>query len=158
LLWPLLCALFNRFLVVDETHLLQQDVDLTLIAKVTKGFSGADLTEICQRACKLAIRENIEKDIQRERERKRNGASAMVSLQKFLTQVLFGVVGATHVTTVPFCGRQPLYMYRRSSVFSGLTIFSIKDISSRHLCIDLRKSFFNPRRLSLKLSLGIFVK
>jgi SpoVK/Ycf46/Vps4 family AAA+-type ATPase len=27
----------------------------------------ADITEICQRACKSAIRENIEKDIERER-------------------------------------------------------------------------------------------
>merc|ERR1711862_696142 len=35
----------------------------------TKGFSGADLTEICQRAVKLAIRENIEQDIKRERAR-----------------------------------------------------------------------------------------
>jgi len=26
-----------------------QDVDLAYIARVTKGFSGADLTEICQR-------------------------------------------------------------------------------------------------------------
>ncbi len=44
-------------------------VDLGYLAKVAKGFSGADLTEICQRACKLAIRENIEADIKRERER-----------------------------------------------------------------------------------------
>ena len=43
------------------------DVDLTYIGKVTPGFSGADLTEICQRACKLAIRESIAKDIERER-------------------------------------------------------------------------------------------
>ena len=28
---------------------LSQDVDLGYIARVTKGFSGADLTEICQR-------------------------------------------------------------------------------------------------------------
>merc|ERR1711935_1053954 len=42
-------------------------VDLDYMAKVTKGFSGADLTEICQRAVKLAIRENIEQDIKRER-------------------------------------------------------------------------------------------
>ena len=34
-----------------------KDVDLTYMAKMTRGFSGADLTEICQRACKLAIRE-----------------------------------------------------------------------------------------------------
>ena len=26
-----------------------QDVDLAYIARVTRGFSGADLTEICQR-------------------------------------------------------------------------------------------------------------
>ncbi|KAJ1979108.1 AAA ATPase cdc48 [Dimargaris verticillata] len=45
------------------------DVDLSLIAKTTHGFSGADLTEICQRACKLAIRESIEADISRHRER-----------------------------------------------------------------------------------------
>ncbi|CAH0391251.1 unnamed protein product [Bemisia tabaci] len=32
------------------------DVDLTYIAKVTHGFSGADLTEVCQWACKFAIR------------------------------------------------------------------------------------------------------
>jgi transitional endoplasmic reticulum ATPase len=31
-----------------------------------------DITEICQRACKSAIRENIEKDIERERRRAEN--------------------------------------------------------------------------------------
>jgi transitional endoplasmic reticulum ATPase len=49
---------------------IAKDVDLQFLAKMTHGFSGADLTEICQRACKLAIRESIEKDIQKERERK----------------------------------------------------------------------------------------
>merc|ERR1712141_855494 len=46
-----------------------KSVDLNYISKVTKGFSGADLTEICQRAVKLAIRENIEAEIKRERAR-----------------------------------------------------------------------------------------
>lgn len=32
------------------------DVDLELLVKYTNGFSGADITEICQRACKYAIR------------------------------------------------------------------------------------------------------
>jgi len=45
-----------------------QDVDLNYIAKVTHGYSGADLTEVCQRACKLAIRQSIEAEIRRERE------------------------------------------------------------------------------------------
>lgn len=44
-------------------------MDLEYLAKVSHGFSGADLTEICQRACKLAIRQAIEADIRREKER-----------------------------------------------------------------------------------------
>ena len=32
------------------------DVDLNQLVKYTNGFSGADITEICQRACKYAIR------------------------------------------------------------------------------------------------------
>ena len=45
------------------------EVDIEHLARVTKGFSGADLTEICQRACKLAIRECIAKDIEHEKSR-----------------------------------------------------------------------------------------
>jgi len=45
------------------------DVKFETLAKFTEGFSGADITEICQRACKYAIRENIEKDIELERQR-----------------------------------------------------------------------------------------
>jgi transitional endoplasmic reticulum ATPase len=46
------------------------NVDRVYLAKNTHGFSGADLTEICQRAVKLAIRESIESDIRKARERK----------------------------------------------------------------------------------------
>lgn len=56
---------------------LAKDVDLQFMAKVSQGFSGADLTEICQRACKLAIRHAIEAEIRREKERAENQASAM---------------------------------------------------------------------------------
>uniref|UniRef100_A0A8D8TW64 vesicle-fusing ATPase n=1 Tax=Cacopsylla melanoneura TaxID=428564 RepID=A0A8D8TW64_9HEMI len=52
------------------------DVDLNYIAKVTNGFSGADLTEICQRAVKLAIRQSIESEIRREREKLANPPAA----------------------------------------------------------------------------------
>merc|ERR1712156_1281194 len=57
---------------------INKTVDLDYIAKVTKGFSGADLTEICQRAVKLAIRENIEQDIKRERARQAAGGAMEV--------------------------------------------------------------------------------
>ncbi|RYR23522.1 hypothetical protein Ahy_B03g068732 isoform C [Arachis hypogaea] len=46
---------------------ISKDVDLSALARYTHGFSGADITEICQRACKYAIREDIEKDIEMER-------------------------------------------------------------------------------------------
>merc|ERR1719161_2326639 len=52
---------------------LSPDVDLGFIAKMTPGYSGADLTEICQRAAKLAIRESIEKEIEIEKEREAAG-------------------------------------------------------------------------------------
>uniref|UniRef100_A0A8D3BPG6 Transitional endoplasmic reticulum ATPase n=1 Tax=Scophthalmus maximus TaxID=52904 RepID=A0A8D3BPG6_SCOMX len=48
---------------------IARDVDLEYLSGITEGFSGADLTEICQRACKLAIREAIEAEIKAERQK-----------------------------------------------------------------------------------------
>lgn len=45
-----------------------EGVKMDVIAKVTEGFSGADLSEICHRSAKLAIRELIEKKIQKVKE------------------------------------------------------------------------------------------
>lgn len=36
---------------------IARDVDLNFIANITDGFSGADLTEICQKAAKAAVRD-----------------------------------------------------------------------------------------------------
>ncbi|KAH0627750.1 hypothetical protein JD844_008036 [Phrynosoma platyrhinos] len=63
---------------VAKASLTSSDVDLDFLAKMTNGFSGADLTEICQRACKLAIRESIESEIRRERERQTNPSAMEV--------------------------------------------------------------------------------
>merc|ERR1719515_357647 len=52
------------------------DVDFAYLARTLHGFSGADLTEICQRAAKLAIRESIEKEIEQEKERAAAGGDA----------------------------------------------------------------------------------
>merc|ERR1711962_1526433 len=56
---------------------VNKEVDLTYLSKILHGFSGADLTEICQRACKLAIRESIAIDIERERAREAKPDSGM---------------------------------------------------------------------------------
>jgi len=52
---------------------VSKDVDIGFLSKITSGFSGADITEICQRAAKMAIRECIEKEIKREKERAASG-------------------------------------------------------------------------------------
>merc|ERR1712124_177004 len=46
---------------------ISKDVDLSYMASQADKFTGADLTEICQAACKMAIREEIERDIERQR-------------------------------------------------------------------------------------------
>ena len=46
---------------------LSKDVDLEAMAKATHGFSGADITEICQRAAKNAIGESISQDQEKSR-------------------------------------------------------------------------------------------
>jgi transitional endoplasmic reticulum ATPase len=38
---------------------LAADISLDDFAARTEGYSGADITELCQRACKLAIRQHI---------------------------------------------------------------------------------------------------
>jgi transitional endoplasmic reticulum ATPase len=38
---------------------IAHDVDLTFVGQITDGFSGADLTEICQKAAKAAVRDVI---------------------------------------------------------------------------------------------------
>ena len=58
------------------------DVDLNFLAQHTHGFSGADLTEICQRAAKLAIRESIEADIRKARERKEKEDAGDVKMEE----------------------------------------------------------------------------
>lgn len=39
---------------------IAKDVDLNFIGQLTEGFSGADLTEISQKAAKAAVRDAIE--------------------------------------------------------------------------------------------------
>lgn len=57
------------------------DVDLSIIAKATNGFSGADLGFIVQRASKMAIKESIAFDIQRERAAKESGADEDMDME-----------------------------------------------------------------------------
>mmetsp|Transcript_22297 Transcript_22297/g.46874 ORF Transcript_22297/g.46874 Transcript_22297/m.46874 type:complete len:909 (+) Transcript_22297:297-3023(+) len=46
---------------------IAEDITYEKLAQVTEGFSGADITEICQRAAKNAIRESITAEIERQR-------------------------------------------------------------------------------------------
>merc|ERR1712000_680519 len=59
-----------------------KDVNLDFLAQHTHGFSGADLTEICQRAVKLAIRESIDTVYQRRREKEENAESMETEVEE----------------------------------------------------------------------------
>ena len=52
---------------------LADDVDLPQLANRTDGFSGADITEVCQRSCKLAIRYEIDNQLAAEQEAEKKG-------------------------------------------------------------------------------------
>lgn len=54
---------------------IAEGVDIGYLARNTVGFSGADLTEICQRACKLAIRESIEAAVRSKKQRAEQAAA-----------------------------------------------------------------------------------
>merc|ERR1711904_525795 len=43
---------------------VDSSVDRDYIAKITNGFSGADITEICNRAAKVAVRESIAREVE----------------------------------------------------------------------------------------------
>ncbi|KAF6753419.1 putative transitional endoplasmic reticulum ATPase TER94 [Ephemerocybe angulata] len=52
------------------------DVDIPFLSRCTHGFSGADLTEICRRATKVAIRESINAEAGRAREKRGDEGAA----------------------------------------------------------------------------------
>ena len=59
-----------------------KDVDLHYIAANTDKYTGADLTEICQRAAKLAIRESISRDMERSRLAAENADDEMADVEE----------------------------------------------------------------------------
>lgn len=70
------------------------DITFELLAEVTEGFSGADITEICQRAAKNAIRESITAEIERQRrveagEMTQEEADALPDAVPFITRAHF---------------------------------------------------------------------
>ena len=65
---------------------MSKEVDLAYLAAQTEKFTGADLTEICQRAAKLAVRENIEKDMERERIRREAEAEGLMTAEDELEE------------------------------------------------------------------------
>jgi len=59
---PDLKSRIEVFRAVLRKSPVSKEVDIEFLSNETDGFSGADITEICQRATQLAIRESIEKE------------------------------------------------------------------------------------------------
>ena len=58
------------------------EVDLELIAKLTRGLSGADLVEICQRACMFCVRDIIAANRTKKQERAKQEIEQIVVSKK----------------------------------------------------------------------------
>mmetsp|Transcript_25500 Transcript_25500/g.30227 ORF Transcript_25500/g.30227 Transcript_25500/m.30227 type:complete len:796 (-) Transcript_25500:112-2499(-) len=67
---------------------ISKDVDLNYIAMHTDKFTGADLTEICQRAAKLAIRECISREAERSRLAAESGAMEDVDEEDLVPEIM----------------------------------------------------------------------
>jgi len=73
---------------------ISDDITLEQLADVTDGFSGADITEICQRAAKNAIRDSITAEIERQKrveaeELTQEEADALPDPVPFITRLHF---------------------------------------------------------------------
>ncbi|XP_059628827.1 cell division cycle protein 48 homolog [Cornus florida] len=66
---------------------VSEDVDLGSLAKNTQGCSGADIMEICQRACTYAIKEEIQKESERERRRMENPEAMEEDVEEEVSEV-----------------------------------------------------------------------
>jgi len=64
---PDLKSRISVFKAVLKKTPIAKNVSFETLAALTDGYSGADLTELCQRATKAAIRESIEADDQRKK-------------------------------------------------------------------------------------------
>jgi transitional endoplasmic reticulum ATPase len=67
----------NILKIVLRKYPVAKDVDLTILAKVLRGVSGASIAEMCRRAAKLAIRESIENEQKMERLKQGNDSNAI---------------------------------------------------------------------------------
>jgi len=60
---------------------------MEFLGQLSDGFTGADLTELCQRATKAAIRESIEADAQKIALMKEAGDDAMVDQEEAVAMI-----------------------------------------------------------------------
>jgi transitional endoplasmic reticulum ATPase len=117
------------------------DVDLGYIAKATPGFSGADCVGIVQRASKLAIRQSIEFDMRRDRERKaRVEAAGDGAMEE--EEVTEEVDEVPHITRAHF---EEAFGYARRSVSDAELRVSLP-----FLLDHSTKSLNNPLSLALR--------
>lgn len=84
-----------------EELMTEDDVDLDCIAKVTDGFSGADLNEICQRAIKIAINECIE--LTENYEKQKNDGTAPTEEFNEDELIKNKTITREHLEEVPLC-------------------------------------------------------
>jgi len=57
------------YLAATRKSPIAPDIDFGTLASITEGFSGADITELCKRAAKYAIKESLKDSIDKENQK-----------------------------------------------------------------------------------------
>lgn len=117
------------------------DVDLGYIAKATPGFSGADCVGIVQRASKLAIRQSIEFDMRRDRERRARAEAAGEGAMDE-EETAEEVDEVPHITRAHF---EEAFGFARRSVSDAELRVSVDTIRSCTVCLLLTHFFAYQR-------------
>jgi len=101
------------------------NITFDFLGDLTEGFTGADLTELCQRATKAAIRESIEADEQRKALMKENpdGDQNMVEAEDPVP-----VITRKHFEEALACARKSVTGYVRLLLANSLGFGEVRII------------------------------
>ena len=120
---------------------IAKDVPLDYLAESMDKFSGADITEICQRAAKYAIRESIEADIEKRRAAEAEGREYVEDEDEFdevpeITKIHFEMV------SVQYKQRMEEQVHR--VLWKALCRFSISIFSLFQTCFHCHRLVSSP--------------
>uniref|UniRef100_A0A914PYX6 Uncharacterized protein n=1 Tax=Panagrolaimus davidi TaxID=227884 RepID=A0A914PYX6_9BILA len=122
---------------------IDPEINLKLVAKITNGFSSADLSEICTKACKLAIGDRIKNKQAFEKKNEERSKKGFVTIDN---DEYHEVV--TQITKEHF--KQAMRSASRSVSEKDVRIYEIFKTKNSEGCADLKDFDFPPSSTTSK--------